>query len=218
MYVAGGVNMKRLTFALLFVASTALPLQGEVIDRIAAIVEREVITTSEIDQMEVLRFFPPVAGESRDAFRQRILDLLIAQALRLRDVERFGARNVPPDSIEARLGQIVERFPSEEAFLEAAAATELTIQEIRALIRRQLQVEIYIEEHVAPMIFISLEEIERYYQTTWLPQRRERGLPVIPLVEVREEIRTLMRGERLQSEIRRWTEQLRERANVDILI
>jgi hypothetical protein len=210
--------MKRLTLAFVLLATTALAVQGEIIDRIAAIVEREVITTSEIDQMEILRFFPQVAGESRDAFRQRILDLLIAQALRLRDVERFGAPNVPPDSIEARLGQIVERFPSEEAFLEAAAATELTIQEIRALIRRQLQVEIYIEERFAPTIFISLEEIERYYQTTWLPQRRERGLPVIPLVEVREEIRTLMRGERLQSEIRRWTEQLRERANVDILI
>ena len=53
--------------------------------------------------MVELRFFPRAAGRSEDDYRHDILEALIAQALRFRDVERFGAQDIPKDSIEARL-------------------------------------------------------------------------------------------------------------------
>jgi len=188
---------------------------GTTIDRIAAVVDRQVLTVSEVTQMVELRFFPRTA-KSDDDYRREVLDNLIAQALRYRDVERFGGVDIPKDSIEARLREIQGRFASPADFAAAMQRAELTDDEVRALVKRQLQVEAYIQERFAPLIFVSNEEIASYYAGTWSAQRRLRGLPIPPLNDVREEIRALLRSDRLQSEVQRWTTQLRARANVDI--
>lgn len=194
----------------------AIPAHAGTVDRVAAVIDKQVITVSEVNQMVELRFFPRNQGESEDDFRHRILESLIAQALRFRDVERFGAEDIPKDSIEARVTEIAKRFPTPADLDAALNHVELTPDELRALVKRQLQVEAYVQERFAPLVFISNDEIATYYRGTWSQQRRQRGLAIPPLAEVREEIRALLRASRLQEEIEKWTTQLRERANVDI--
>jgi phenylpropionate dioxygenase-like ring-hydroxylating dioxygenase large terminal subunit len=191
------------------VALAAVPLGAVTIDRVAARIDQQVLTVSEINQMAEIRFFP-----NRDP--HEILDALIAQALRFRDVERFGAQDISKDSIETRLQEIQRRFASPAEFTAALQHAELTLDEVRALVKRELQVEAYIQERFAPMIFVSNEDIESMYSGTWSEQRRQRGLPIPPLTEVSEEIRTLIRSRQLQTEIDKWTAQLRARANVDV--
>jgi hypothetical protein len=204
----------RKLFLLLF--AIPLPVSAVTVDRVAAVIDRQVITVSEVSQMLEMRFFPRAAKVSDDDYRREILENLIAQALRYRDVERFGAQDIPKDSIEARLKEIQARFASEAEFMAALGRAELTADELRALIKRQRQVEAYIQERFAPLVFIPNEEIDAYYNGPWSQQRRERGLPIPALSEVREEIRTLLRTDRLQKEIEQWTAQLRLRANVDV--
>ena len=191
-------------------------LSAAVVDRIAAVVDRQVITVSEINQMLLVRFFARQASTSEDDYRRDALESLIAQALRFRDVERFGAEDVPKDSIEARVQEITKRFASPAAFDDAVRQAELSQDELRALVKRQLQVEQYIQERFAPLIFVSNDEIETYYRGPWSQQRRERGMAIPPLNDVREEIRALLKSSRLQQEIDKWTTQLRARANVDV--
>ncbi len=200
----------------LLICAVALPVSAVTVDRVAAVIDRQVITVSEVSQMVETRFFPRAARLSDDDYRRAVLENLIAQALRYRDVERFGAQDISKDSIEARLKEIQARFASEAEFPAALARAELTPDEFRALIKRQLQVEAYVQERFAPLVFIPNEEIDAYYNGPWSMQRRERGLPIPPLNEVREEIRTLLRTDRLQKEIEQWTAQLRLRANVDV--
>lgn len=204
--------MRRL-FATL--ALLATPAFAVTVDRIAATVDRQVLTVSEITQMVEIRFFARTV-EDNDDHRRNVLDALIAQALRFRDVERFGAQDISADTIEARLLEIQRRFPSETEFMAAVARAELTLDEVRALVKRQLQVEAYIQERFAPLVFISSDEIDAYYRGPWSQQRRERGLAIPPLASVQDEIRTAVRGSRLEEEIGKWTAQLRERADVDI--
>ena len=199
----------------MLVATSALMAQAT-IDRIAAIVDRQVLTVSEVGQLAEIRFFPRKAGESDDDYRHSVLEALIAQSLRFRDVERFGAQDIPKDSIEARLREIQARFATPADFDAALAHAELSLDEVRALIKRELQVEAYIQERFSPMIFVSNEDIQNYYTGPWTQQRRQRGLPVPPLNEVREEIRTALKSDRLQTEVEQWTTQLRARANVDV--
>lgn len=200
---------------LLLLLLLSLPASAVTVDRIAAVVDRQVLTVSEVTQMVLIRFFPRTT-DTEDEHRRNVLDALIAQALRFRDVERFGAQDIPKDTIEARLLEIQGRFPSEAEFNAATARAELTLDEVRALVKRQLQVEAYIQERFAPLVFVSNEEISEYYAKTWTRQRRERGLAVPALDTVREEIRTAVRASRLQEEVGRWTTQLRARANVDV--
>jgi SurA N-terminal domain len=200
----------------LLICAVALPVSAVTVDRVAAVIDRQVITVSEVSQMVETRSFPRAARLSDDDYRRAVLENLIAQALRYRDVERFGAQDISRDSIEARLKEIQARFASEAEFLATLSRAELTADELRALIKRQLQVEAYIQERFAPLVFIPNEEIDAYYNGPWSQQRRERGLAIPPLNEVREEIRTLLRTDRLQKEIEQWTAQLRLRANVDV--
>ena len=200
----------------LLLALVAVPASAVTVDRVAAVIDRQVITVSEIGQMVQIRFFPRKAGQNDDDYRHDVLENLIAQALRYRDVERVGAQDIPKDTIEARLQEIERRFASPAEFEAAVARAELTVDEVRTLIKRQLQVEAYIQERFVPVIFVPNEEIETYYRTTWTQQSRERGLPILPLTDVREEIRALLRSGRLQEEIERWTSQLRLHANVDV--
>lgn len=203
-----------LPLALLLASATPLP--AVTVDRIAAVIDQQVLTVSEVNQMATVRFFPRVAGRSEDEYRRDILDALIAQALRFRDVERFGAADIPKDSIEARLIEIRKRFPAPADLDAALAQAELTPDELRALIKRQLQVEAYIQERFAPLVFVANEDIAAYYSGPWREQRVARGLPVPPLNDVREEVRALIRSRQLDQQIETWTTQLRARANVDI--
>ena len=200
----------------LLICAVALPVSAVTVDRVAAVIDRRVITVSEVSQIVETRFFPRAATLSDDHYRRAVLENLIAQALRYRDVERFGAQDISRDSIEVRLREIQARFAPEAGFPAALARAELTQDELRALIKRQLQVEAYIQERFAPLVFIPNEEIDAYFNGAWSRQRRERGLPIPQLNEVREEIRTLLRTDRLQKEIEQWTAQLRLRANVDV--
>jgi peptidyl-prolyl cis-trans isomerase SurA len=206
-------TMKRIAL-ITFLFSTSV--YAVTVDRIAAVIDRQVLTVSEVNQMAELRFFPRVAGRNDDDYRHDILEALIAQALRFRDVERFGAQDIPKDSIESRLVEIQHRFVSPAELDAALARAELTPDELRALIKRQLQVEAYIQERFAPMVFVANEDIADYYNGPWRQQRVERGLPVPPLNDVREEIRTLIRSRQLDQQIETWTTQLRARANVDV--
>ena len=200
---------------MILAALLALPASAVTVDRIAAVVDRQVLTVSEITQLVEIRFFPRLSAAD-DEYRREVLDALIAQALRFRDVERFGAQDITAGAIESRVREMQRRFSSEAEFAAALDHAELTPEEVRALARRQLQVEAYIQERFAPLVFVTTEEIEEYYRATWSQQRRERGLPVPPLREVLEEVRGAVRSGRLQTEIDRWTAQLRARANVDV--
>lgn len=206
--------MKRLP--LLALLLLAVPAQAITVDRIAAVIDQQVLTVSEVNQLAEMRLFPRVAGRSDDDYRHDILDALIAQSLRYRDVERFGPQDIPKDSIEARLVEIQRRFSSPADFGAALRRAELTVDDFRTLIQRQLQVEAYIQERFAPLIFVANDDIATYYNGPWRQQRVERGLAVPPLNDVREEIRTLIRSRQLDQQIATWTTQLRARANVDV--
>jgi hypothetical protein len=210
-----GRKLTIVSIVLLFLLALP-PARAATVDRIAAVVDQQVLTVSEVNQMAEVRFFSATATKSDDDARHDILEALIAQALRFRDVERFGAQDISKDSIEARLVEIRRRFAAPADLDAALVRAELTLDELRALIKRQLQVEAYIQERFAPLIFVANDDIATYYNGPWRQQRVARGLPILPLNEVREEIRTLIRSRQLDQQIETWTTQLRARANVDV--
>ena len=204
-----------LTCALAFM-SAGLDARAEIIDRIAAVVEGQVPTTSEIERLASTNIVPPIEGETQENYRRRLLGVAIDFVLQRKDAARFGLKEVLPEEVEANIDRLVARGETREAMIGRLARVGMTEENLRDLVRERLQVEAYIEEWFAPLIPVSLEEIESYYQSSWSQRRRDGGEPVPPLAQVREQLRELLRSERLEVEVRRWTEQLRNRANIDI--
>ncbi len=208
----------RRTLALLALLWVPVTAHAEVIDRIAAIVDGRVITLSEVERWSALGVIPQTADEDSTQYQKRLLDLIINMILQRRDVERFGVQAVSDDALQAKVDKIVATYGSREAFEKHLSDVGLSEPELRDAVRVRLQLDAYISERFAPLIFVPLEDIERYYETSWSQQRRAQGLDVPPLVDVREQIRDILRAEQLKREVDRWTEQLRNRANIDVYV
>jgi len=191
---------------------------AETIDGIAATVDDRVVTISDLDRVVALELVARQEGETDEAYRTRMLQHLIVRILQRRDINRFSTIEVDPKKVDDAMDHLIKRHGSREEFESVLDSIGLTDQTVRYLLSAEIEVRTYIDERFAPLLFVPLEDIERYYEDTWSQQRRERGLDVPPLSEVRERLRDVLRAEQLAKEVDRWTRQLRSRSNVDVFV
>ncbi|HEY7214050.1 MAG TPA: SurA N-terminal domain-containing protein [Thermoanaerobaculia bacterium] len=183
-------------------------------DKVLAVVDEDPILKSDLDRVIRLGFEQPKAGESAEAFRRRVLDGLIEERLRFHEIDRFGFQQVPVDEIEREVAKIRARFADEASFQKALKEVGLDAKKLRQIVARQLLVLTYVDERLGPRVFVSLEDINRYYRDVLTPEMQRRGQPVPPVEDVREDIREVLKQQRLTQEIATWTQELRTRADV----
>jgi len=208
---------RALTLALALLPSlcAALPADaGRLVDRIVAVVDDDPILASEIDQAIGLGLIERAPGEGDEALRRRVLDSLIEQRLRFHEVDSFGFTSVPVAQIEAHYREVVARFPDEAALRARLADLSLSESGLRQLVARQLMVLTYVEERLGARVLVGLDDIRAYYQTTLAAEMAARSEPLPPIEAVRERIRALLKEQRLNEEIARWTDDLRRQADV----
>lgn len=188
----------------------------ELKDRVMAVVDEDPILASELEKVIALGLVQPREGESDVAFRRRVLNGLIEERLRFHEIDRFGFEQVPVDLIEKNVAEIRARFPSEEAFRRTLRDLGLTQQALRQLVARQLMVYTHVEEQLGPRVFVSLDDITAYYRNVLTPQMQKEGTPVPPLEDVRDRIRAVLKEQRLNEELDKWTEELRRAADIQV--
>ncbi len=183
-------------------------------DRVLAVVDEDPILASELDRAIFVGQQHPSPGEADKTFRRRVLEDLIAQRLRFHEIDRFGLEQVPVDQIEKQVAQVHAAYKDEAAFRRKLAEVGLDEAALRQMMARQLEVLAFVDERLGPQVFVGLDDIATYYRNVLTPQLQKQHLPVPPLDDVREQIRGVLRQQRLAEEIDRWTEELRRKANV----
>jgi hypothetical protein len=183
-------------------------------DRVLAVVDEDPILASDVERVVKLGLEQPNPGESGEAFRRRVVDSLIEERLRFHEIDRFGFEQVPVEEIERSVGKIRARFPNEAVFQTALKEVGLEPRKLRQLVARQLLVLTYVDERLGPRVFVSLEDINRYYRDVLTPEMQRRGQPAPPVEDVREDIREVLKQQKLTQELDKWTQELRERADV----
>lgn len=192
------------------------PTQPELKDRVMAVVDEDPILASELERVIALGLAQPRPGESDVAFRRRVLNGLIEERVRFHEIDRFGFEQVPVDLIEKNVAEIRKRFPNEEELRQTLRKLGLSQQALRQLVARQLMVLTHVEEQLGPRVFVSLDDITAYYRNVLTPEMQKRGQPVPPLEDVRDQIRGVLKEQRLNEELAKWTEELRRNADVHI--
>lgn len=188
--------------------------EAELVDRILAVVDEDPILDSDLDQAIGIGLIAPEEGEAENDYRRRVLDLLIDQKVRFHEIDLFGFSEIPVAEVDRQFDQVREQFASDEAFAARLEEVGLDEQGLRQILARQMMVLIYVEERLGARVFVGLEEIQQYYHEVLVPELEENGQPVPPQQEVREEIRAVLREMLLNEEIERWTEQLRQEADI----
>jgi len=154
-----------------FLLLGAAPVGGEVVDRIVAIVNEDVITLSELNEEA-----EPYAKKIADGFygpeekrrmlfkvREEILNKMIDQTLTDQESKRLGI-SVLESEVDQRLEKIKsQRFLTEEDLQRALAAEGYTLEEYRKKLKEQmLQIKL-INVEVKSKIAITEEEIRNDY-------------------------------------------------------
>jgi peptidyl-prolyl cis-trans isomerase SurA len=214
-------RMAVLAFLLIFPCLAAgaqpAPAQENVLrDRVLAVVDEDPILASDVDRVIKLGLMKPNQGEADAVFRRRVLNALIEERLRFHEIDRYGFEQVPVEEIEAQVARIRQNFPEDEAFRQALKEVGLDLKSLRQLVARQLLVLAYVDERLGARVFVSLDEISKYYRNVLSPEMQRRGQTPPPLEDVREEIREVLKQQKLNQELEKWTEELREQGDVVI--
>ena len=187
------------------------------LDSIAATVNDEAIPESEVRKAMAVSALRPESGESREAFRTRVLEALIDQHLKYQDALRFDPAAPNAAQVEAELKKLRERLQKEgkDPAVEFAAAG-LTPEEVRASIERQLLVQRYLGERFRPIAFADEERAKEEYESRYVPERRAAGLTVDSFETVAEEMRTRSQQRAFDEEVGKWIQELRQKARIAV--
>jgi len=202
--------------ALCLPVAATLPAQvRDPADRILAVVDDDPILASEVDQILSFGIIQAESEEDARAVRRRALDFLIEERLRFHEVDRFGFAEVPVEVVDEEFGKLEQRLGGAEELAAAIEELGLDEQGVRQVLARQVMVWVYVEERLGARIFVGLDDIREYYDESLVPQLVERGDSVPPVEEVREAIRTLLREQRMNEELERWTMELLQQADIE---
>ena len=187
------------------------------VDRIAAVVGDDIILESEIRKLVAVRYLERKAGESETAYRDRALDQRVVDLLREKQLRRSSGFDPTPEEVEARVVALEERLAKDRGVPAAAAlaAAGTTREELSSWVRRGLALDSFVKERLTPGLKLTEADLRAYYDTAFRDAAKKRGLAdVPPFDDVRDEIREVVREQRLNAEIARWTEQLRSETRV----
>jgi hypothetical protein len=183
----------------------------EIVDRIVAVVDRDVITLSEAERALKLGI---LKGGTEPLSLAEAVDRLVELRLVEREVERYPAPAIGREKIGAALAAVRSTFDSEESFARALAQAEMSQSELEAELRSQLAVNDYLERRFRLVIQVGEAEIRRYYQEELLPELGRMGQPEPPLEAVSDAIRRILEERQFNSQVAAWIDQLKARANV----
>jgi hypothetical protein len=195
-----------LSVVLLVLASGS---QAEIIDRILAVVEGQLITLSDV--RAVTRLGLEAVPQGEDPLRG-ILDRLIERHLMLVEVERYAPPEPSPEAIDAGLAAVRARFPDALAFETTLHQVGMTAEHLRRYTRDALRIEAYLQQRFTATIQPSEDEIAGYYRLH--AEDFTRGGALTPFEAVRQEVRARLIDERRRALVEEWLAGLRRRADV----
>ena len=185
-------------------------------DRVLAVVDEDPVLASDMERVIKLGLLPRNPGESDDQYRKRVLNSLVEDRLRFHEIDRYGFEQVPVEEIERAVAKVRTGFKDEASFQKALKEVGLTPRGLRQLMARQLLVLTYVDERLGPRVFVTFDDVNKYYRTVLAPEMQKKGQPLPPLEEVREDVREVLKQQKLTQELQTWTEELRAKADVVI--
>ena len=144
-------------------AAKPVPAQ---LPEVIARVNGEAITKSEFERAVKAaesRAGSAVPPDQRDRIYRDILDQMIGYKLL---VQESKSRNVavPDAEVEARIIGLKQQFPTEDAFNQALAQQQVTVEQIKSDARQEMAISKLLEDEVAAKVAVKPEDVQAFYQ------------------------------------------------------
>jgi len=194
------------------VAATSvwLPAQ-EVVDRIAARVENDVILLSDIRALS--RYQQLLDGKSETD--TQILDRLVDQWIVRTEADVSHSPRPSEADIDHGLSRVRESFGSEEEYQAKRKQAGLREQEVRAMVTAQLYLSNYLDSRFRPAVQVDPKEIEDFYQTAVVARAKARGQEPPALDAARDSIQEALIQNGINQQAELWLKESRLRLHVE---
>jgi hypothetical protein len=193
-----------------------LPARSVVIDRIAVIVDKHAIKTSDIDRdVRVTEFLNRDPLNLGVDVKRKAAERLIEQTIIREEMEkgRYSQSNVI--EVDGMMKRILdERFGGSTARLaQELARYGLTESQLKMQLQWQLDVLKFIDQRFRPGVLVTDEEVKDYYNQH--KAELERQFPQAKTYEAMEpKVRASLEGERLDRNFDQWLAEARKRDRI----
>jgi hypothetical protein len=203
-----------LLLLLLMANAVRTPAAQEIVDRIAARVENDIILLSDIRALGRYQQFLDGKSET-DA---QILDRLIDQWI-VRTEANVSLFPHPSDAeIERSVERLRKSFTSMEEYEARKRQSGLSDSEVQAIAASQLYLSNYLDSRFRPSVQVDPKAIEDFYRNTVVPLAKERGQEPPSLDAARDAIQEALVQSGIDEQAERWLKESRARVHVEILL
>jgi peptidyl-prolyl cis-trans isomerase SurA len=204
----------------------ALPLARaqDVVDRMAAVVNKHVILESELDQevrVEQLLQGQPSGAEKQGTIRQAALDRLIDRALLDQQIVHPEILSPSPDELQGQLDHLREQLPgaaSEDGWKKLLVAHGLSQEDVEQHLTSEFRILRLVDLRFRGLVHIDKASIAGYYQDKFVPEMRRKGLTAPPLSSVSDKIESILVEQNMSAMLDEWLQNLRAQAHIEKMI
>jgi len=186
----------------------AATVHAELVDRMVAAVNNEVITWSELQRTIALN--KAVAGNAGDLKRieTETLEGLINKRLLLQEARRLRFAEVSEQDVAAEVDKLKKRFITDKALADFLSQQDMTREELSRMLGERLLAERFVEKKVGLFVRVGREEAEGYFKS-----HREL-FPGKRFQEVQKRIMAMLTEQMIGQQIDQYVADLRAKAEL----
>jgi len=215
--------MKRSFQFALLLPLLAVLAPAQVVDRMVAVVNRQVILESELDQAARVEFLlqgKPIASLTA-ADRAAVLDRLIERSLLDQQIMNPGMLDPTPQELAAKVREVRAGIPTaatEGQWKALLTSYGLTQQDMEEQLTDQVRILRFIDLRFRGLVRVEKDAIDSYYQQTFLPEVRRRNAPEPKLEDVSDKIEQVLIEQRIDELLNNWLKTLRAQAHIEKML
>lgn len=182
------------------------------IDGIAAHIGNDVVTESEVRELEDYQKLLEGQAQSHAKVVQELVDQWIVRS----EAAAIKFPQPPIVDVNREFQALLKHFPSRQQFQARLAAVNLTQDELLRVLERQLYYVRFLDYKFHAAAQVTSAQIEAYYQKDLAPQIEKSGASVPPLTQVETQIRQLLTQEQINEKAAQWLEEAKARLRIVI--
>ncbi len=175
-----------------------------VVDKIAAVVNTDIITVSDIDKS---LFINNSGGSSHseegDLYLKELNKLINYKVVFLEYKDQFELTEEDFENVQRSM---IERYGSITDIKRKLKRFDMDLKDLRIFLTEKILYEKVIEDKFKLGVVIEFADIEEFYKNDYLPSRKKLGIEPKSIIEMTPDIENFLRGKKVTEELSQWLE------------
>lgn len=182
----------------------------QLVDRVVARVEEEIILQSDVEQLA--RYQTLVDGKAES--ESQILDRLIDQWIVKKEAEASRFPSASDSDVERGLQRLMRSFAKKEDFEAQRTKVGLTEEDVRQVVTAQAYLSNYLDSRFRPTVQVDEKAVKDFYDAAVIPRAKARGQEPPSFDAAHDVIQEVLTQQGINEQADKWLKESRTRLNI----